>query len=46
MHGDDATHELLFDVKQGLRKARPFFPEFRGGKHYVPIVNPKAELTP
>ena len=33
MHDDDATRaaeELRFDIKQALRKARPFFPAGRG----------------
>ena len=30
MHEDDTTRELLADVKQGVRKAQPFFPAGRG----------------
>ena len=29
----DSTVELLFDVKQGLRKARPFFSPRRGAQN-------------
>ena len=30
MYEDDTTRELLADVKQGVRKAQPFFPAGRG----------------